>query len=219
MFEAILWDMDGTIIDTERLVWLVMKGSFKDVAGIELPEALFESLLGQSEIDFYRNMSRRYNLKPERVTAIKAAFDKDYIPMLFDVPPLPGAVEKVAEFKGRAPQALVTGSTLAQASAVMEALQITGQFAHVVACDHYSRGKPDPEPYVMAAAKLGVEPAKCLVLEDSPSGVTAAKKAGMKVVGIHAGNKGKYNIKHADYEVNSLAELEWDKLVARFAAV
>jgi len=217
MFEAILWDMDGTIIDTERLVWLVMKGSFKDVAGIELPENLFESLLGQSEIDFYRNMSRRYNLKPEKVSAIKAAFDKDYIPMLFDVPPLPGAVEKVAEFQGKAPQALVTGSTAAQAAAVLEALTIADRFAHVVACDHYSRGKPDPEPYVMAAQKLGVEPSACLVIEDSPSGVTAAKKAGMKVVGIRAGNKGKYNIKHADLEVESLLELHWDRLLAHFS--
>jgi HAD superfamily hydrolase (TIGR01509 family) len=217
MFSAILWDMDGTIIDTERLVWLVMKGSFKDVAGIDLPEALFESLLGQSEIDFYRNMSKRYSLKPEKINAIKLAFDKDYIPMLHDVPALPGAVEKVSEFQGKAPQALVTGSTSAQAAAVMESLQITDRFKHVVACDHYTRGKPDPEPYVMAAAKLGVDPSTCLVLEDSPSGVTAAKKAGMKVVGIRQGNKGKYNIKHADLEVNSLTELDWDKLLAHFA--
>jgi beta-phosphoglucomutase-like phosphatase (HAD superfamily) len=162
-------------------------------------------------------MGRRYSLKPEKIASIKAAFDKDYIPMLYDVPALPGAVEKVAEFQGKAPQALVTGSTSAQAAAVMESLQITDRFKHVVACDHYSRGKPDPEPYVMAASKLGVEPAACLVLEDSPSGVTAAKKAGMKVVGIRQGNKGKYNIKHADLEVNSLTDLDWDKLVAHFA--
>jgi HAD superfamily hydrolase (TIGR01509 family) len=217
MFSAILWDMDGTIIDTERLVWLVIKGSFKDIAGIDLPEQLFESLLGQSEADFYRNMGRRYSLKPEKIAAIKAAFDKDYIPMLFDVPALPGAVEKVAEFHGKAPQALVTGSTSAQAAAVIESLQLGERFKHVVACDHYSRGKPDPEPYVMAAQKLGVDASSCLVLEDSPSGVTAAKKAGMKVVGIRQGNKGKYNIKHADLEVDSLTDLEWEKLLAHFS--
>ena len=56
MFNAILWDMDGTIVDTERVVWTVMQSAFKHAVQIDLPEALFESLLGQSELDFYRAM-------------------------------------------------------------------------------------------------------------------------------------------------------------------
>ncbi|MCA8913657.1 MAG: HAD family phosphatase [Planctomycetes bacterium] len=217
MFEAILWDMDGTIVDTERVVWEVMQRAFLDAVQIELPEALFESLLGQSELDFYRHMVEKFSLTEADVQAIKLAFDRDYIPMLADVPPLPGALEKVADFADRAPQALVTGSTNAQARAVLDALDLAGHFRHVVACDLYSKGKPDPEPFLLAAQKLGVDPSSCLVLEDSPSGVTAAKKAGMKVVGIHEGNKGKYDIKHADLEVASLLDLEWDLLLSRFA--
>jgi beta-phosphoglucomutase-like phosphatase (HAD superfamily) len=77
-----------------------------------------------------------------------------------------------------------------------------------VACDSYAHGKPDPEPFLLAADLLGVEPRECLVIEDSPSGVTAAKAAGMKVVGIHEGNKGKYNIAHADVELSSLRDLQ-----------
>jgi HAD superfamily hydrolase (TIGR01509 family) len=217
MFNAILWDMDGTIVDTERVVWEVMQRAFFDAVQIELPEVLFESLLGQSELDFYRHMVEKFSLTEADVQAIKLAFDRDYIPMLADVPPLPGALEKVSEFAGRAPQALVTGSTNAQARAVLDALDLAGHFQQVVACDQYGKGKPDPEPFLLAASKLGVDPSSCLVLEDSPSGVTAAKQADMKVVGIHEGNKGKYDIGHADLEVASLLELEWDELLKQLA--
>lgn len=214
MFKAILWDMDGTIVDTERVVWTVMQQAFRDAVQIDLPEALFESLLGQSEFDFYRHMVVKYSLTEQDVQAIRLAFDRDYIPMLADVPPLPGAIERIREFAAQLPQAIVTGSTNAQAVAVLNALDVTAHFKHVVACDVYSKGKPDPEPFLLAADRLGIDASSCLVLEDSPAGVTAAKAAGMKVVGIHEGNKGKYDIKHADLEIASLLELDWAKLQA-----
>lgn len=217
MFEAILWDMDGTIVDTERVVWTVMQQAFRDAKQIELPEALFESLLGQSEMDFYRHMVERYSLNDADIQAIRLAFDRDYIPMLADVPALPGALERISEFATQAPQAIVTGSTNSQARAVLDALDIGGYFKSVIACDHYGKGKPDPEPFLLAAERLGVDPSSCLVLEDSPSGVTAARAAGMKVVGIHEGNKGKYDIRHADVEIASLLELDWPRLLTHFA--
>ncbi len=209
MFKAILWDMDGTLVDTERVVWAVMQRSFREVASIDLPEEVFLSLLGQSEQDFYRAMAKQHALDDARVLAIREHFEAAYVPMLATVPPLPGAVEKVREFARYAPQALVTGSSSAQAAAVLAALGLRDAFQHVVACDNYKRGKPNPEPFLLAAKLLGVPPQECLVIEDSPSGVTAAKAAGMKVIGIHEGNQGKYNIAHADIELKTLNELEW----------
>ncbi len=212
MFDAIFWDMDGTIVDTERVVWEVMLKAFREAAGIELPADLFEKLLGQSELDFYRNMVALYALTPEDVARIKETFDREYIPRLATVPPLPGAVEKVHETARLAPIALVTGSTSTQASAVINALEIGHLFRDIVACDMYERGKPDPMPFLIAAENLGVAPANCLAIEDSPSGVRAAKAAGMKVVGVHEGNKGKYDIAHADVEIASLHDLDVQKL-------
>lgn len=212
MFDAIFWDMDGTIVDTERVVWEVMLKAFRKAADIELPADVFEKLLGQSELDFYRNMVAMYSLTPDDVERIKHTFDLEYIPKLASVPPLTGAVEKVHETAQLAPIALVTGSTSAQASAVINALEIAHLFRDIVACDMYERGKPDPMPFLLAAENLGVEPAKCLVIEDSPSGVRAAKAAGMKVVGVHEGNKGKYKINHADVEIATLRDLDVQKL-------
>lgn len=209
MFKAILWDMDGTLVDTERVVWAVMQRAFAQAVRIDLPEALFESLLGQSEHDFYRHMAQRYELQEAQVTLIRETFDAAYIPQLAGVAPLPGAVEKVREFAGYAPQALVTGSNSAQAAAVLKALALSDCFQFTLACDQYDRGKPDPQPYLLAAKRLGVDPSSCLVIEDSPSGVTAAKASGMKVVGVHEGNQGKYRIDHADLELPTLLELDW----------
>lgn len=212
MFDAIFWDMDGTLVDTERVVWEVMQAAFAQAAGIDLPEALFESLLGQSEADFYRAMVERFALAQDTLAAIRHSFEQDYLPRLAQVPALPGAVLKVREGAAIAQQALVTGSTTPQAQAVMAALAITPHFRQVVTCNDYARGKPDPEPFLLAAQRLGVDPSRCVAIEDSPSGVTAAKAAGLKVVGIHEGNKGKYRIDHADLELPSLLELDWQAL-------
>lgn len=212
MFDAIFWDMDGTLVDTERVVWEVMQAAFAQAAGIDLPEALFESLLGQSEADFYRAMIERFSLTGAKLAAIQQAFEHNYLPKLANVPALPGAVQKVREGAAIAPQALVTGSTTPQAQAVMTALAITPHFQQVVTCNDYRRGKPDPEPFLMAAERMGVDPSRCIAIEDSPSGVTAAKAAGVKVVGIHEGNQGKYRIDHADLELPSLLELDWNAL-------
>ena len=196
--------MDGTLVDTERVVWDVMKDAFREVVGIILDESLFHSLLGQSENDFFDSVQRLFGLNDAEVQEIGARFNHDYVPQLASVPPLSGAVEAVKHTQLAGPIALVTGSTLKQADAVIKALKLKGLFDEVVACDHYEHGKPHPEPYLMAAKKLGVKPVKCLAIEDSPSGVKAAKAAGMKVVGVHEGNKGKYDIAHADLQLPTL---------------
>lgn len=213
MFAAILWDMDGTLVDTEHLVWEVIRSAFQEAAGIALPDDLFSRLIGQSEADFYRGMAQLYSLGDADVSRIRDAFNRDYLPRLARVAPLPGAVQRVREFAAKAPQALVTGSTSAQAGTVLAALKLADAFRHVVACDTYSRGKPDPEPFLAAAQRLGVDPSRCVAIEDSPSGVTAARRAGVKVVGIHEGNRGKYDISHADLELTSLLDLSWERLL------
>lgn len=212
MFNAILWDMDGTIVDTERLVWDVMREAFRRAVNIDLPEEVFNSLLGRSENDFYDAMRAKYELSFDDMILIREHFEPWYIRRLQGITPLPGAVERVREFHAHARQAIVTGSTYSQAATILKAVGIEDRFVNITSCDFYSKGKPDPEPFLTAAQDLKVPPEFCLVLEDSPAGVTAAKAAGMKVIGIHEGNKGKYNISHADLEIQSLLDLSWEML-------
>jgi beta-phosphoglucomutase-like phosphatase (HAD superfamily) len=212
MPDAILWDMDGTLVDTERVAWDAMRAAFADAAGIDLPEPLFASLMGRSESDFYAAMQQHFGLVPDVLAAIEDAFDAGYMPLLARVPPLPGAVEKVREFARYAPQALVTGSTTEQARTVLDSLGIADEFRAVIGCDQYSAGKPDPQPFLQAARTLGVPPYRCLCIEDSPSGVKAALAAGMKVVGVHAGNGGRYDISASHLELPDLPALDWNAL-------
>jgi beta-phosphoglucomutase len=213
LIQAVLWDMDGTLVDTERVAWRAMQLAFREAAGIALSEDLFNSLLGRSELDFYQHVAGQYGLSRALLASIQECFDNAYLPLLAQVPPLPGAVEKVREFAARAPQALVTGSSRTQADAVLTALDVGAAFLQIVASGNYRRGKPDPEPYLLAARQLGVAPEACLAIEDSPAGVASARAAGMKVAGVHAGNAGRYDISEADAEYSTLHELHWEALV------
>ena len=104
--------------------------------------------------------------------------------------------------------ALVTGSTTRQAMAVLEALGLKQLFQHIISCDVYEKGKPHPEPYRKAAKKLNVKPEKCLAIEDSPAGIASARAAGMKVVAVREGNKGKADISDAHLELPTLREFD-----------
>ena len=212
MFDAIFWDMDGTIVDTEHLVWEVMQRAFRAAAGIDLPQQEFSRLLGRSESDFYAHMAARHSISPAGLAKVRAAYDSEYLPRLARVPTLPGAVEKVRESEQIAPLALVTGSTATQARTVLDTLGIGPCFREIVSCDAYSRGKPDAEPYHVALRRLRAKPSRSLAIEDSPSGVSAALAAGLRVVGVHEGNKGRAAISHAHVEIPSLHELDFAAL-------
>lgn len=208
MIKAVLWDMDGTIVDTGRKVSEVMVNSFREVTNIELPESTWSSLFGQSVNDFVNSMKSQHGLDDKDIKSVRQHFDSNYIPTLKGIEPLPGAVELCRKLSTSLPQALVTGSTPEQANAVLDTLNLHECFEFILGSGQYSHGKPNPEPYLQAAIRFGFAPASCLVLEDSPSGVTSAKAAGMFTVAIHKGNQGQYKIDHADAEIDSLLDFD-----------
>ncbi len=217
-FEAILWDMDGTLVDTERVVWDVMQGAFEEVLGFRMDEALFANLLGQSENDFFATVGRKFGFTSEQIEQVRELFNSDYVPALQHVPPLPGALDAVRHSHERHPIALVTGSTRRQAIAVLDALGLKPLFETIVACDHYKQGKPHPEPYLAAAKLLKASPDKCLAVEDSPAGIASARAAGMKVVAVHEGNKGKADTSAAHVELPTLEVFNLDELARELGA-
>lgn len=211
-FDAILWDMDGTLVDTERVVWIVMREAFSDVVSIDLPEAVFMQLLGQSEADFFREMAARYDLSPDDVDRINTAFNDLYVPKLRDVPPLTCAVERVREGASLLPQAIVTGSNTRQAETVCETLGIGECFQFILSCDDYDHGKPNPEPYLATAKRLGIDASRCLVIEDSPSGIQSGVDAGMTVVAVKEGNQGRYDLSAAHLILDDLRALDFSHI-------
>lgn len=120
---------------------------------------------------------------------------------------LPGAREIVRETAARFPLALVTGSTRREAELMLAALSVKECFATTLCAGEYPVGKPSPDPYLRAAAALGLQPARCLAIEDSTAGITSAVRAGMPCVAIRAGNRYKQDQSMADLILDSLHDL------------
>jgi HAD superfamily hydrolase (TIGR01509 family) len=180
---AVLFDMDGLLIDSEPL-WFEVETDVMTRLGGEWTPADQEALLG-SALD----PAVRYFLERARVRADPAEVREWMVGGIVDkvlehgVKIMPAAAELVAAVDASGlPYALVTSSQRRFVDAVLA--QTGLRFPVVVTGSDVSRGKPDPEPYLLATRRLNVPPSSCLVLEDSITGVTAAEAAGCFVVAV-----------------------------------
>lgn len=175
---AVLWDMDGTIIDTEPY-WIAEEHLLVEAAGGVWSEADAHDLVGQ---DLLHSASIILERTPvtgtpqevvHRLLHAVARRTREHLPWR------PGARELLAELGDRGvPCALVTMSWTALAEVLVSQLP-EGSFATVVTGEQVAHGKPHPEPYLEAARRLGVDPAACVALEDSPTGAASATAAGV----------------------------------------
>ncbi|GAA4624305.1 HAD family hydrolase [Cellulomonas oligotrophica] len=177
---AVLWDMDGTLIDSEPH-WMVAETELVEAHGGVWTRDDAVSMIGSSmDVAAARLRERGVDLSTAQIadalnTAVAAA-------IAAGVPWQPGARELVeAVAAAGVPQALVTSSYRVLAEPFARAV---GLFDVVVAGDDVTRPKPDPEPYLTAAALLGVDPRACVALEDSVSGLASAVASGAHVVAV-----------------------------------
>jgi HAD superfamily hydrolase (TIGR01509 family) len=181
---ALLFDMNGVVIDDMRFheqAWIdlaVAHGRALEVtevrerlSGRTNPEIL-EILFGPLPAD------RATRLGDEK----EAAYRRVYAPHLA---PVPGLLELLdAARVGGAVTALVTSAPQANIDFTLDGLSLRSRFDAIVTGAEVTRGKPDPEIYLLAARRLGVPPPACVVLEDSLAGITSGRRAGMTVVGL-----------------------------------
>ena len=119
---------------------------------------------------------------------------------------LPGVRELLAALDEQAiPRAIVTSTPRANLDLILDTLGLAGRFQALVAEEDASKGKPDPEGFLVAAERLGTEPANCVVIEDAPAGLRAAKSAGMRAIGVTTTHPAP-DLADADLVVDSLAE-------------
>jgi len=129
------------------------------------------------------NQMHGLNMPVEHVVTTKEGRFYDLLPTLKAIPEV---LEHIDDKHGRIPFAVVSGGTRESVSKTLMILGLLDRFPTLVCADDYTRGKPDPEAYLMAAAQLGVAPEKCLVFEDTELGIQAARAAGMQWVKIPA---------------------------------
>lgn len=177
---AVLWDLDGTIVDTEPL-WMAEEARLAADHGVEWTEQDGLALVGNALIDSGTYIRDRLDssMTAEQIVEHLVASLADSL--RGSIPWRPGAVELVSELEAAGvPQALVTMSYADIAAPVADALP----FSVVVTGDTVTRGKPHPEPYLRAAELLGVRPEDCVAVEDSATGAASAGAAGCRVLAV-----------------------------------
>lgn len=182
--KAVLWDMDGTLVDSEPY-WLLSESALAADYGKTWTQDNGHELIGKSLYDSSEILKTRLNIKDLSIEEIIDRMTDDVIGNLrTKLPWRPGALEALMLLKQAGIKtALVTMSMRRMALAVVEAIDFQA-FDVVVAGDDVQFGKPHPEPYEKAARLLGFEPNECVAFEDSVTGLTSAEAAGCVPVGI-----------------------------------
>ncbi len=181
---AILWDMDGTLVDTEPY-WIESEHAVVEAHGNGgWTEAHGHALVGMDLRDAARYMQTHGELRLGVDETVEALLDGVILRVRERIPWRPGARELLGEMvEAGIPCGLVTMSWRRFVDAILPALP-RGSFRGVVTGDDVARGKPHPEPYLEGAARLGVPPEACVALEDSPTGARSAMEAGCVVVAV-----------------------------------
>jgi HAD superfamily hydrolase (TIGR01509 family) len=181
---AVLFDMDGTLIDTEKLWDIALRDLAEHLGGVLTPEARAR-IVGTSAaetMEIFRVALNRPDLDPDegnafltkRMTELYAA----------GAPWRPGAPAVIDSVRAAGlATALVTNTNRELVDVVLSSLG-PHRFDVVVCGDEVANPKPHPEPYLTAAARLGADPAACVAIEDSPTGLASARGAGCAVIAI-----------------------------------
>jgi sugar-phosphatase len=172
---ALLVDLDGTLIRSEAAVNRVWS-AFAVAHGLD-PDAVTKVAQGRPSRETIGALLH----DPPDLDAIAARFDADEVADVAGVVAFPGALDLLTS--GDRPVAIVTSCTTALARARLRAAGLP-EPAVLVTADDITRGKPDPEPFLLGARRLGVDPADCVVLEDAPAGIAAGRAAGARVIAL-----------------------------------
>lgn len=203
---AAIFDLDGTIVDSEA-AWRKAYSNVLKSFGIET-ERGFSGDFGISIKDSWEALISKYNIKTSKtLDELEVLTYKEYEKFIPDVNLKDGAVEFITGLKdGGIQTVLATSSNWEVTDKILRNLNIEYLFEDLTTGEEVLSQKPDPEMYIKAAEKLGLEPEVCLVIEDSHAGVIAAKDAGMKVIAIDPTGENK-DLEEADLVVGEFSEI------------
>jgi HAD superfamily hydrolase (TIGR01509 family) len=179
---AVVFDMDGVIVDTEHVWHEVREELVADWGGRDVPDAQ-QAMMGMSSTEWSRYMHEELELEqaPEAINA--EVVRRMLVRYATDLPVIPGAIEAIRVLHAAGlPLAVASSSNRELIDAVLEAAGVVACFAATVSSEEVARGKPSPDVYLEAARRIGVDPGSCAAVEDSSNGIRAAAAAGMRVI-------------------------------------
>jgi len=183
VIEAIVFDCDGVLIDSEP-VWERVRRKFVADHGGRWPDDAQDRMMGMSTAEWSAYMSEDFGVRlPPRqvadqvIEAMKAEYEAH-------LPLLPGAVDAVRALSARWPLAVASSAPKSLIEAVLDASSLHEAFRAAVSSEEVTRGKPAPDVYLEAAKRLGITPTSCAAIEDSSNGLRSAAAAGMTVIAV-----------------------------------
>lgn len=209
-FKAVIFDMDGVIVDTEKFYFDTLAGLF-GAAGIDVPRESLCASVGASFKDFKRNLVAWYALGGEQITEEEGlarynAWEVEHAP---DFAALlnPGVVETIHELRRRGVRvALASSSPMNNIREVLGACGLADAFELVTSGEQFHQSKPNPEIYLHTLESLGLSSDECCCIEDSVPGITAGKAAGLTVFARREERFG-FSQQAADHIIDSIPDL------------
>ncbi len=225
---AIIFDFDGVIADSEPYHLAAFQKTYSEEFDLELTQAQYdERYLAFDDEQMLRTFlrDRGVEVSPERFRELLEIKEKHFIALAQNPPVLPGAVELIRAVSARWPIAIASGALEREIRPVIEGAGLSDCFTALVSAEMVTRGKPDPESYMTALARINeskgqnIAPAESLVIEDSVAGVASGCSAGMRVLAV-TNSFPRERLGEADRVVNSLEEvLNTEELAEWFASL
>lgn len=204
LLQAILFDLDGLMVDSEPHS-LASWNAVLATRGVSLEQAVIDRMFGQRLIDTARMLVELYGLpeQPEALAQEKEVYQIAHLPG--QIAPMPGLVSVIDLIERHELQKAVASSGVYRyVTAVLKEIHVIDRFPTIVTGDAVVNGKPAPDIFLAAAGMLQVEPQCCLVLEDAPAGVQAAKAAGMRCAAVPNVHTQSLDLSLADWRLPSL---------------
>lgn len=217
MIRGIIFDFDGLILDTEGPVyqsWVELYAEY----GVDLPFELWATIIGTSNLehfDPFKLLEDKINRQLDR-KALSPRRRAREIDLCLAQPILPGVTEMIRTARrGRYKLGIASSSDRQWVVGHLTRLELAGYFDVIHTSDDVEHTKPDPALFHMVLSSLELHPDEAIVFEDSPNGVTAAKKAGIFVVAVPNSLTCQLNLGHADLKLDTLADMPLDEIIAR----
>ncbi|SMC25691.1 haloacid dehalogenase superfamily, subfamily IA, variant 3 with third motif having DD or ED/haloacid dehalogenase superfamily, subfamily IA, variant 1 with third motif having Dx(3-4)D or Dx(3-4)E [Clostridium acidisoli DSM 12555] len=218
MFKAVIFDMDGVLVDSE-LEHLVVETKLLKSIGIELEEGEHNKFVGTTANYKWSCIKEKYKIDKSIEELMKLNTDAyyDHITSNDVLKPIDGVTELVDNLSRNGFKLAVGSSSNMNAiETTLKAIKLEKYFEAVVSGQYVKLSKPEPDIFLYAADKLGVKPEECLVIEDSHNGVIAANKAGMKCLGYISEHSGNQDISTADLITDSFHKISIEDLKKLF---
>ena len=210
MIEAIIFDMDGTLVDTEPFNTEIERRQFS-LNNLEISEEEHQKYLGVASDAMWREITSRHQTALSVDELIEQNHNESllYFSELEQIPVMPNLVDLLEKLQGKKyKMAVASSSTPEIIDLILTKTDLKRYFRVIVSAQEAGKSKPEPDVFLLAVKKLGIDPEKCLVVEDSPNGIKAAKAAGMTCVAYEGPGANSLKLQEADDIIQDYSELE-----------